>query len=103
LRSFATFAVNRVRLDEQQKVRAALGKLTDVLAGIARTADEKNRERCPYKTVDSVCTYSGGCQNQNRIASHFALRTAHSVIDCTGDHLIEWSPAPEAQSPEPSR
>ncbi len=71
-------------MDEQIKIRQALGKLTEVLAGIARTADEKNRERCPYKTVASMCTYAGGCQNQRRDAS---------VIHCTGDRLIEWEPA----------
>ena len=69
-------------MDEQQKIRAAIAKLTDVLTGIARTADEKNRERCPYKTVDLRCTYQGGCQNQRRESG---------TIHCTGDHLIEWS------------
>ena len=66
--------------------------MTDVLATIARTADEKNRERCPYKTVDLCCTYKGGCQNQLRDPSHFALGTSHA---CKGDHL-NFSPcAPE--------
>ena len=71
-------------MDELQKIRAALGRLTDVLAGIARTADEKNRERCPYKTIDLRCTYTGGCENQERNTSHFAPGTSHS---CAGDHL----------------
>jgi ribosome modulation factor len=69
-------------MNEQQRVRAALAKLTDVLTGIARTADEKNRERCPYKTVELRCTYAGGCQNQRRESA---------AIQCLGDELIEWS------------
>ena len=68
---------------EHEKIRTALANLTDVLAGIARTADEKNRERCPYKTVDLRCTYAGGCQNQQRKAG---------AILCTGDSFISWSP-----------
>ena len=79
-------------MNEQDRIRNALAKLADVLGGIARTADEKNRGRCPYKTVDLRCTYSGGCQNQVRDASRFALGTSHF---CAGDHLIDRSPAPE--------
>lgn len=59
-----------------------MAKLTEVLSGIARTADEKSRERCPYKTVTLRCTYSGGCQNQRRKAL---------AIHCMGDHLINWA------------
>ncbi len=71
-------------MDEQQKIRVAISRLTDVLASIVRTADEKNRKRCPYKTVDLRCTYSGGCRNQIRGVSHAALGTSHS---CGGDDL----------------
>jgi hypothetical protein len=71
-------------MDEQDKTRAALAGLTDVLVDIARTADEKNRERCPYKTVDLRCTYAGGCQNQRR-------ETA--TVLCAGDSFIAWKPA----------
>ena len=70
-----------------------MATLTETLSDIARTADEKNRERCPYKTVDLRCTYKGGCQNQKRDTSHVALGTWHATIQCTGDHLIAWSPA----------
>lgn len=84
-----------VPVNEPTKTRAALAQLTEVLASIARTADEKNRERCPYKTKDDLCTYHGGCQNQR--LSHFALGTSHS---CAGDHL-DFSPS--AQRPEPHR
>ncbi len=74
-----------------------MAKLTDVLAAIARTADEKNRERCPYKTVDLRCTYAGGCQNQRRDASHLAVGTSHF---CAGDHL-NFEPVSDALSPAP--
>ena len=70
-------------MDEHEKIRTALADLTDVLAGIARTADEKNRERCPYKTVDLRCTHAGGCQNQKRKTG---------AILCTGDSFISWNP-----------
>ena len=80
-------------MTEQDHIRAAIVKLTETLAGIARTADEKNRERCPYKTVEFKCTYAGGCRNQKHDASHFALGTSHSAVHCTGDHLIEWAPS----------
>ena len=59
-------------------------RLTRVLADIARIADEKNRERCPYKTADLRCTYLGGCQNQRPNASHFAPGTSRF---CAGDAL----------------
>lgn len=65
-------------MDELTKIRASLAKLSEVLAGIARTADEKNRERCPYKTVELSCTYVAGCRNQLR---------AFDAIHCGGDHL----------------
>ena len=77
-------------LDEQTKIREALVTLADALTGIARTADEKNRERCPYKTVELRCTYAGGCQNQ-RHSSPVAIGTAHEVR-CGGDDL-NFSPA----------
>ena len=76
-------------MSEQQRTRAALAKLTDVLTGIAHTADEKNRERCPYKTVELSCAYSGGCQNQRRNGSN---------VHCSGDDL---NFAPYALSPTP--
>ena len=79
-------------MDDQATIRESLARLTEVLSGIARTADAKNRERCPYKTVELRCTYRGGCQNQRRKSG---------IIHCAGDYLIEWSPAPNAQSPEP--
>ena len=76
-------------MDDQTQIRAALAKLTDVLSNIVRTADEKNLTRCPYKTVNLRCTYSGGCQNQRPDTSHFALGTSHS---CAGDDLIDFTP-----------
>ena len=72
-------------MDERSKTQAAVAKLTDVLAGIARIADEKNRERCPYKTVEWQCTYSGGCRNQQR---------AQSTMMCSGDEFVRFSPTP---------
>lgn len=87
-------------MNEQNKIRTALKTLSTVLSGIARTADEKNRERCPYKTVELRCTYSGGCQNQRRDASHFAVGISHR---CAGDDLNfePVLPEPSAQSQEP--
>ena len=70
-------------MNEQQKILAIFEKLTDVLSGIARTADEKNLERCPYKTVALRCTYSGGCQNQRRDSADML---------CGGDEFVRWSP-----------
>jgi len=70
-------------MTEQDKIRAALGKLTGILAGIALTADEKNRERCPYKTVEMHCTHAGGCQNQVRQTP---------AITCGGDESVQWTP-----------
>jgi hypothetical protein len=68
-------------MDDQSKIRAALGKLTSTLASIARTADEKNRERCPYKTAAMLCTFHGGCQNQRR---------GTGVVHCAGDERLTW-------------
>jgi len=72
-------------MDEQQKIRAALARLADVLADIAATASVKNTERCPYKTVASLCTFHGGCMNQ--------LRAPDEPVCCSGDHLIVWQAA----------
>ncbi len=100
-------------LDEQTKIREAIAKLTEVLAGIARTADDKNRERCPYKTADLRCTYSGGCRNQvwdrlpsagsthqlwDRLPSAGPTRGSR-VTACAGDYL-NFDPC--ALSPTPS-
>jgi len=81
-------------MNDHDKIRASLTKLTDVLTGIARTADAKNRERCPYKTADLRCTYAGGCQNQlwERLPSAGPTPKSERMIRCTGDHLLEWSP-----------
>lgn len=65
-------------MDEQTRIRASLAKLTEVLSGIAHTADEKNGARCPYKTVELRCTYRGGCQNQRRESG---------ALHCNGDSL----------------
>ena len=71
-------------MTEQERIRAAFARLTDALAVIARTADEKNRERCPYKTAQSRCTYLGGCQNQQHESDQ---------INCGGDEFIQWAPS----------
>ena len=71
-------------MNEQDRIRNALANLADVLGGIARTADEKSRGRCPYKTADLRCTYSGGCQNQRRTTG---------TILCAGDCFLAWKPA----------
>lgn len=70
-------------MNEQQKILGIFEKLTDVLSGIARTADEKNRERCPYKTVALRCTFRGGCQNQRRDSADMM---------CGGDEFVQWTP-----------
>jgi len=82
-----------VWMDDHAKTRAALHQLTEVLISITHTADEKNRERCPYKTAELQCTYSGGCQNQvwDRLPSASPTEKRIRLIRCTGDHLLEWS------------
>ncbi len=66
-------------MDEHERIRAAMARLGEVLTGIAATADEKSRERCPYKTAALECTFHGGCQNQRHI---------NRVVHCGGDHRL---------------
>lgn len=67
-----------------------MAKLTGILAGIARTADEKNRERCPYKTVALRCTFRSGCQNQQRDSTGMM---------CGGDEFVRWPPPTDSELP----
>ena len=71
-------------MDELTKIRASLARLGEVLTDIARTADGKNRERCPHKTAELLCLYRGGCRNQRRDSA---------IVYCTGDYLINFEPA----------
>ena len=93
-------------MSDQHSIRASLAKLTDVLTDIARIADSKNLERCPYKTADLRCTYSGGCRNQlwDRLPSAGPTDDSERVIHCAGDHLNfdPVLPHPSAQNPEPN-
>jgi hypothetical protein len=73
-------------MSEHNKIRAAFARLIEVLTDIAQTADERNHERCPYKTAEMNCTFQGGCQNQRRQPEE---------VHCAGDHLIDRSPASE--------
>lgn len=50
---------------DKERLRAAMQQFGDVLAEIVSTAEEKNRERCGYRAVTSVCTFIGGCVNRN--------------------------------------
>lgn len=72
-------------MHDTERLRGAINRLGAVLAGIVATAEEKSRERCPYKTVELACTFPGGCMNQMREAR---------LVRCGGDHLIEWGPPP---------
>lgn len=47
-------------------MRNAVQRLGEIMAGIVRTAEEKNRERCGYKAMNSVCTFIGGCMNREQ-------------------------------------
>jgi ribosome modulation factor len=79
-------------MTEQEQIRQAMAKLTGILAGIARTADEKNRDRCPYKTVALRCTFRSGCQNQRRDSTGMM---------CGGDEFVRWSPMGQRLKPLP--
>ncbi len=47
-------------------LKAAVEKLRAVMNGIVLIAEEKNKTRCPYKSVQLLCTLGGGCVNQLR-------------------------------------
>lgn len=68
-----------MQADERQRLRAALDEMGGILVEIVVVAEQKNRERCPYKTVEMLCTFSGGCQNQ---------RVHEGRRRCVGDQAI---------------
>ena len=60
-------------------LKAAVEKLHAVMNGIVLMAEEKNKTRCPYKSGQLLCTFSGGCRNQLREGP---------VAGCRGDQFV---------------
>lgn len=54
-------------------------KLGGVLSEIVSLAEEKNKLRCPYKRADMLCSFAGGCPNQQR---------QQNRVHCGGDEAI---------------
>ena len=51
---------------DKEAYKNSLDKLTEVLTGIARHADEQSTYRCPYKNRHDECTAKIGCRNQRK-------------------------------------
>ena len=64
---------DKVRLQE------ALLRLGAVTAEVVSAVEARSRARCPYKTVDSLCTFRGGCSSQQRELE---------VVRCGGDAFL---------------
>ncbi len=65
--------------NEKARLESAVRRLGTVMTEIVTTAEQKNKERCPYKTADWLCTFAGGCRNQLRDVQ---------PIRCGGDEFI---------------
>jgi hypothetical protein len=49
---------------EVDKVRAAFGKLTSVVAEVVAAVEQAADHRCPYRNVRDECTFDGPCGNR---------------------------------------
>lgn len=76
-------------LTHRARLQSALDELGAVLSEIVATAEQKNKERCPYRNAQNLCTFTAGCQNQRR---------DHAHIHCAGDHLLHWTTDSHDQS-----
>lgn len=73
-------------MSDKERLRAALGRLGDVMAGIVETAESQRGKRCPHRGVRDICAYPGGCRNQ--------VRWADKTRRCGGDAHVNWEPPP---------
>src|SRR5947207_739150 len=74
-------ATNR-EISRQDGIRRALQSLGDTLTEIAKSAESKRGERCPYRSAKDECTFKGGCINKRRQTNGTKL--------CGGDHKLKW-------------
>lgn len=71
----------------KRSLEAALADLASVMGGIARTAEAKCCERCPYMNVHRECTALFECLNQ-------VHRPAGGRPLCSGQHRINFAKLP---------
>lgn len=64
---------------DELTLKAALRRLSAVVAEIVTAIEANSTVRCPYKTTDLLCTSRGGCLNQRREESH---------VRCDGDSFL---------------
>ena len=90
---------------DKEAYQRSLDKLTGVLSGIARHADEQSSYRCPYKNRHDECTAKIGCRNQRK------SKVEGGLLTCGGDDKLDyrtaWESAPDsypiAKDPEIGR
>lgn len=80
---------------DRERLKDSLGRLFDIYRGIAETADEVTKSRCPYKDARSRCTASFGCRNQ------YFTKDPSALPVCTGSDKLDYRSAWEDGAEEP--
>ncbi len=75
---------------DKEAYKNSLDKLTEVLTGVARHADEQSTYRCPYKNRHDECTAKIGCRNQRK------PKTEGGLLMCGGDDKLDYRTAWES-------
>ena len=78
----------------KKALEESLEKLWDIYQGIADTATEVSKSRCPYKNAADLCTARFGCRNQKFVT--YSKRNEKTLPICTGSDKLDYRNAWES-------
>ena len=86
-------------MDSTDKFRykKSLKTLYSIFQDISKTTNQVSKWRCPYKNVESNCTASFGCRNQQKIA-----KSNQSYLKCIGSDKLNYQDAWQNSPTTPS-
>ena len=86
--------MNLSNQNKKEELQKSLGKLWDIYQGIANTATEVSKSRCPYKNARDQCTARFGCRNQKFTVTSKNKKRALPI--CIGSDKLDYRKAWES-------
>ena len=78
----------------KKALEESLEQLWNIYQGIADTATEVSKSRCPYKNAADQCTARFGCRNQKFVTN--SKRNEKTLPICTGSDKLDYRNAWES-------
>ena len=71
----------KVMRADSDKLKVQLERVNSLMREIIQMIEAGSALRCPYRSAQDDCTFSGRCQNQSR--------QAHEQFKCNGNELTD--------------